>query len=126
MFRIKNILLVVGTIMISNLILSSCVYADQLAARRLKHAAGNWYNNQGKLVLSIHDDYINECKADSTDFAAGGGGTASSFFMVREAKGYRLMYLNWETSYNGPQSDPESRYFRAFLIVDGGGKLFRK
>lgn len=60
----------------------------------LDRLSGDWYNN-GKLVLSIHDNYLNDCQIVKVMNIAGGGGLAGGQLRIIEDSGYRDLKLSW-------------------------------
>ena len=70
----------------------------------LKYLSGDWYDNNGKLVLSIHDGYINGCKILYCQRVAGGGGMAGGDFCISESAGNRLIHLSWNIQHQQSES----------------------
>ena len=59
--------------------------------------AGDWYNNNGKLILAIQDNHINDGEIVKLVNLAGGSDLAGGQFLVATAREKREMYLSWRT-----------------------------
>jgi len=83
---------------------SSTIYAYEvknqmpwnLVQKKLKLMEGNWYNDDGKLILTVKGDYINGCEVMSAFDFAGASNFATGVFHIRESKGMRQMRIGWK------------------------------
>lgn len=76
------------------------VYASRMDDRftysTLDKMAGDWYNSNGDLVLSISDGYINGCQVLGGYDFAGGTNIARGKFLITEADGNRYLFMIWD------------------------------
>ena len=64
-------------------------------SRAIDMMAGDWYDSDGNLVLSIGDGYINACQVVAGYDFAGGSSNADGVFRILEDAGYRNLKLQW-------------------------------
>ena len=76
---------------------------------------GDWYNTGNKLVLSINDNYINDCQVVKLMNLVGGGSDAGGTFIIAENNGSRDLQLGWHVLGN----EHDSLYY-------GGQTLHKK
>ena len=70
---------------------------------------GDWYNANNKLVLSIKDEYINNCQVVKLMNLVGGTGRGGAIFTIVENNGSRDLLIGWNV--HGDEHDT--------LIYDG-------
>lgn len=78
---------------------TSTVQAETMAYQYVSNAvnkmAGDWYDSDGNLVLSIADGYINGCQVVAGYDFAGGNSNAIGVFRILEDAGYRNIKIQW-------------------------------
>lgn len=80
----------------------------------LNHIQGNWYDNNGHLVISVKGNYINDCEViGGHDFV--GGNPGAGYFTIRERQGNRDIYIEWDSSYEG------GYHHTPYIIVNNSG-----
>ena len=61
--------------------------------KALNYMQGNWYNDSGEKVITIHDKYINGCEVVSAFDFAGGSSFAVGVFRIQESTGVRELRI---------------------------------
>lgn len=80
----------------------------------LNKISGNWYDNNGNLVISVKGEYVNDCLVvGGNDFV--GGNPGSGYFWLNESQGIRKMYIFWDTVGNPP-----------YIEIDNSGILLHR
>lgn len=80
----------------------------------LNHIQGNWYDNNGNLVISVKGIYLNDCQiVNIHDFV--GGDPGSAYFTVHERQGNRDIYILWDSSNEG------GNYHTPYIEVNNSG-----
>ena len=64
--------------------------------KALRLMEGNWYDDDGKLVLTIKGDYINSCEVMAAFDFAGSSNFAAGLFRIHEGGGMRLIKIRWQ------------------------------
>jgi hypothetical protein len=59
----------------------------------LNKIQGDWYDPGDNLILSINDDYINDCKVVGGYDFAGGSSNGVGIFRIAESAGYRNLKI---------------------------------
>ncbi len=86
---------------------------DQLS-QVMNTLSGDWYNANNKLVLSIKDDYINNCQVVKLMNVVGGSTDGGAVFTIAENSGSRDLQIGWHV--HGYDHD----------ILNYGGKTLHK
>lgn len=60
---------------------------------------GDWYDDSGNIVLSIHGHSINGCDIAFFRDVAGGSGAADGMVAIHEDSGQRLLHLSWHITH---------------------------
>ena len=66
--------------------------------KALNYMQGDWYNDSGEKVITIHDKYINGCEVVSAFDFAGGSSFAVGVFRIQESTGVRELRIEWNIS----------------------------
>lgn len=90
---ILSLAFVGGTIQTSPVQAQTMAY--QYVSNAVNKMAGDWYDSQGNLVLSIADGYINGCQVVAGYDFAGGSSNAVGVFRILEDAGYRNIKIQW-------------------------------
>ncbi|WP_196591298.1 hypothetical protein [Pectinatus frisingensis] len=86
---------------VSNAVVQAVEFPYSTVSDVLDKISGNWYDDNGNLVISIKSNYINDCQVISGhDFA--GGNPGGGYFRIQENQGIRDMFILWDTVDNPP------------------------
>ena len=66
----------------------------------LELLAGDWYDGDGQLVLSLNDTYLNQCPVTGLHGLAGGMSLAGGTLNLVEAAGPRDLSLSWRVNHD--------------------------
>ncbi len=61
----------------------------------LKIVAGDWYDHDGNMVISIHDGYLNGCSVAAGFDWAGSRASGCAIFRILEGTGLRDLRISW-------------------------------
>ncbi|MDQ0202854.1 hypothetical protein [Pectinatus haikarae] len=103
-FRIGILILALTTVTfltVSNAVVQAVEFPYSTVSNVLGKISGNWYDDNGNLVISIKGNYINDCQVISGhDFA--GGNPGEGHFRIQESQGIRDILILWDTVDNPP------------------------
>lgn len=87
----------------------------QYVQKKLQLLQGDWYNDDGELIVSIKDNYINGCQVLSASQFAGGSNFAAGTFYIKESTGTRGLKIMFQI-FNKPSD---------YIIVDDNVMLHK-